>query len=299
MDTRDLGRIDEPLLVFGGPYGNLQATRALLVEAERRGIPRRRLVCTGDLVAYCADPRATVDLIRSAGVAVVMGNCEESVGADAEDCGCGFAEGSRCDLLSAQWYQYCLGALDAETKTWMRRLPRRIRFTMAGRRLTVIHGGVGEINRFVFPSTATAEKAGELDASGADGVIAGHSGLPFTEIIDDRLWHNAGVIGLPANDATPRVWYSVLTPSGRGILVEHYALDYDHGAAARAMRDAGLAPDYAEALETGLWPNDEIMPKDDRRTRGRRLSPTSPVWENGRSAERARMTVDLSLGHAK
>ncbi len=299
MDTCDLGGVEAPLLVFGGPYGNLQATRALLAEAKRRGIPPRRLVCTGDLVAYCADPRATVELIRTAGVAVVMGNCEESVGADADDCGCGYAEGSSCDLLSAQWYQYCLGAVDAEAKSWMRRLPRRIRFTMAGRRLTVIHGGVGEINRFVFPSTATAEKAAELDESGTDGVIAGHSGLPFTELVDGRMWHNAGVIGLPANDATPRVWYSVLTPTGRGILVEHHALDYDHGAAARAMRDAGLPPDYAEALETGLWPNDELMPKADRCTRGRRRSPASTIWENGRSAERARVRVGLSLDQAK
>ncbi len=288
MDSRDLGRIDEPLLVFGGPYGNLQATRALLAEAKRRGIPPRRLVCTGDLVATCADPRATVDLIRAAGVAVVMGNCEESVGADADDCGCGYAKGSHCDLLSARWYQYCLGALDAEAKSWMRGLPRRIRLTMAGRRLTAIHGGVGEINRFVFPSTATAEKAAELDASGTDGVIAGHSGLPFTELIDGRLWHNAGVIGLPANDATPRVWYSLLAPTRQGIRVEHHALDYDHGAAAQAMRDAGLPPDYAEGLESGLWPNDDVMPEADRGNRGRRLSPASTIWENGRAAERRR-----------
>ena len=284
MDTRDLGRVDEALLVFGGPYGNLQATRALLAEAERRGISPRRLVCTGDLAAYCADPRATVDLIRAAGVAVVMGNCEESVGAEADDCGCGFAEGSRCDLLSARWYPYCLNALDGEAKSWMRDLPRRIRLTLAGRRLTVIHGGVGEISRYIFPGTARSEKAAELDASGTDGVIAGHSGLPFTEIIDGRLWHNAGAIGLPANDATPRVWYSLLTPSGRGILVEHHVLDYDHRAAAQAMDEAGLPPDYAEALGTGLWPNDEVMPSADRDNRGRPLSPASTMWET-RTAE--------------
>ena len=29
---------DGPLLVFGGPYSNLQATRAMLTEAARRGI---------------------------------------------------------------------------------------------------------------------------------------------------------------------------------------------------------------------------------------------------------------------
>ena len=152
-ETRDLGAIDRPLLVFGGPYGNLQATRALLAEAERRGFPPSRMLCTGDLVAYCADPKATVDVIREAGIAVVMGNCEESVGADAEDCGCGFEKGSSCDLLSVQWYRHCVGALDAEAKAWMRGLPRRVAFTLGGRRLAAIHGGVEEINRFVFPAS--------------------------------------------------------------------------------------------------------------------------------------------------
>ena len=201
----DLGVVADPLLVFGGPYGNLQATQALLAQAERRGIPPAHMLCTGDVAAYCADPQATVDLIREAGVTVVMGNCEESLGMDAEDCGCGFDKGSSCDVMAAQWHMYSVRALKKQAKAWMRTLPRRITFTMNRRRLTAIHGGVTEINRFVFPATPATEKAVEITETGGDGVIAGHSGLPFTDIIDGRLWHNAGVIGLPANDGTPRV----------------------------------------------------------------------------------------------
>ena len=46
-----------PVLVFGGPYGNLEATRAVFAEARRRSIAPNNIVCTGDLAAYCADPR--------------------------------------------------------------------------------------------------------------------------------------------------------------------------------------------------------------------------------------------------
>ncbi len=48
--VHNLGPIDGPLLVFGGPYSNLQATRALLAEAETysRASPERR-ACNGRL----------------------------------------------------------------------------------------------------------------------------------------------------------------------------------------------------------------------------------------------------------
>ncbi|MDU1669788.1 MAG: metallophosphoesterase family protein, partial [Bradyrhizobium sp.] len=83
--------MDAPLLLFGGPYSNLQATEAVLAEARRRHIPPHRIVCTGDVVAYGGDPKACVDLIRRSGIQIVMGNCEEQLAADADDCGCGFA----------------------------------------------------------------------------------------------------------------------------------------------------------------------------------------------------------------
>ncbi len=277
--VHDLGWFGEPLLVFGGPYGNLQATQALLAEAKRLDIPPRRMLCTGDLVAYCGDPRATVELIRDAGIPVVMGNCEESLGQASQDCGCGYQAGSMCELLSVQWYGYASRVLDDATKAWMRGLPHHIAFRMAGRRLLAVHGGVSSINRMVFPATPPDEKAAELALSGADGVVAGHSGVPFSQLADGRLWHNAGAIGLPANDATPRVWYSILRPCPDGVLVEHRPLAYDHAAAARSLREAGLPDAYAETLETGIWPSDDIMPEADRGARGAPLAPNPLLWQ--------------------
>jgi hypothetical protein len=49
-------KVTGPLLVFGGPYSNLEATKAMLAEARRRAIAPGNIVCTGDLVAYCARP---------------------------------------------------------------------------------------------------------------------------------------------------------------------------------------------------------------------------------------------------
>ncbi len=278
--------LDKPAIVFGGPYGNLEATRALLEAAEHLGVPGERMICTGDVVAYCADPAATVDLVRRSSAHVVMGNCEESLAAQSGDCGCGFAPGSACEKLSAAWFAHADRMLDGDARAWMASLPRRIDVDFEGLRLAIVHGGVTGINRFLFASTVPAIKAAELDTSGADGIIGGHCGLPFTQIINGKLWHNAGAIGMPANDGTPRVWFSLLIPQASGLRIEHRALDYDHATAARKMRAAGLPEEYALALTSGLWPSCDVLPYREIRERGVPFREGHALWRApGRPAQ--------------
>lgn len=281
--TLDLGALGGPVLVFGGPYGNLQATEAILAEARRRGIPPARVVCTGDVVAYCADPAATVAAIRDSGVHVLMGNCEESLGAGRSDCGCGFAEGSECDLLSQRWFAHANAHLDDDAKDWMAGLPRRIVFTLAGRRFAVLHGAATDVSKFVFGSTPWADKAVEfarLRSEGivADAIVAGHAGLPFADDVEGRLWLNAGAIGMPANDGTPRTWYAILTPRADGLAIAIQSLSYDHAGAIRRMAEERVSDAYARSLNDGLWPNIDVLPYAERAMRGCPLAPYARRW---------------------
>jgi predicted phosphodiesterase len=280
INILDLGEIDAPVLVFGGPYSNRQATEALLRQAKVLNIPPARIICTGDVVAYCADPVETTRLVRDAGVHVVQGNCEISFGENADDCGCGFAEGSTCDRLSAQWFDYARQQLSPEAAHWMKSLPGQIRFEMADRKLAVVHGSPSAVNRFVFPSTPMADKLAEISLTGCDGVICGHSGLPFTQNIDGNLWHNAGVIGLPANDGTTRTWFSLLTPEQDGLRIDHLPLNYDFEGACKEMTRAGMPDEYAQALTTGLWDNCDILPASDAGQQGIPLAFEPCYWRH-------------------
>jgi predicted phosphodiesterase len=271
--------VDGPVLAFGGCCSNLQATRAVLEEGARRGIPPSRTICTGDVVAYGADAAATVALVQRSGIAVVAGNCERQLAADSDDCGCGFADGTACDLLARAWYAHARRTVTMAQRRWMARLPRRIVVVLPdGRRLAVLHGGARLINRFLFPSAEEATLAEELDATGCDGVLAGHCGIPFARTIGARLWLNAGAVGMPADDGTARGWFAVLTPRADGLTVELLPLHYDHQAAAAAMRAAGLPEGYAAALETGLWPSCDILPPTERGRRGVARGPVRLVW---------------------
>lgn len=285
-------RPGNPLLVFGGPYSNLEALQAMIAETRRRGILPERVICTGDVVAYGADAAATAELIRDFGCHVIMGNCEESLAASLEDCGCGFPEGSACQRLATDWFQHASREMTPTLRNWMSSLPRRIVVEIGSFRLAVVHGGVGSINQFIFASTPAEEKARQLAAAGVDGVIAGHCGIPFTQTIGGRLWHNAGTIGMPANDGTSRVWYSVLTALEGLVSVQHFPLGYDHAAAAAKMRRAGLPEGYAAALKNGLWPSCDVLPLDEMRERGVPIEEGSVEWQ-----PKARNTRKPQLDH--
>ena len=86
-------------------------------------------------------------------------------------------------------------------------------------------------------------------------------------------WFNPGVIGMPANDGTPDVWYGVIRAEADAVVLSTHRLAYDHHAAAAAMRRFGHANGYARTLVTGLWPSLDILPAAERTATGRRLKP--------------------------
>jgi len=278
MSFLDLGEIAEPVLFFGGPCSNLHSTEALFDLADREGYTADRIICTGDLVAYCGDPAATVQLIRNRGIHVVLGNCEESLGNSSEDCGCGFDEATSCDLLAQQWYRFAQQHIDADARSWLRNRPAQIRLRMAGRQIAVTHGSISTINEFIFPATDAGVKQQQLELADADAVVGGHCGVPFSQLLGTKLWHNPGIVGIPANDGSQRVWFSSFEPQAEGIKVSHRSLEYDVGGAVARMVGAALPPDYARTLETGMWPAHDIMPATDQQRAGIRIENREFLW---------------------
>ncbi|WP_319799739.1 metallophosphoesterase family protein [Roseobacter weihaiensis] len=260
---RDLGVIDGALLLFGGPYSNLQAMQAVMEIARDLGISGRNMICTGDVVAYAGDPAPTVALVRESGATVVAGNCEKQLAQGALDCGCGFEEGSACDLLSAGWYSVASAQIGPADRAWMAGCPDLVSFRHQGARYAVIHGGVSDIARFIWPSTARTvfeqewalieERIGPVDH-----VIAGHSGLPFIRQLGAGRWINPGVIGMPPHDGAQQTRYGVL--DGGEVLI--HRLSYDVEAAHAAMLRAGLNQGYHTALRSGYWPSEEVLPAE-------------------------------------
>lgn len=276
--TIGIGSFNAPLILCGGAYSNLEALEGLFEEARRLNIPNDHIIHCGDVIAYCADPEASARLLMQSGVHSIKGNVEEQLGRNAGDCACGFEEGSKCQALSAEWFAHANDQISDPTRSWMADLPDQISFTMNNRTFRVVHGGVDQINRFMFASLEDQVFGDELALAGTNCVIAGHTGIPFSRHVGGKIWHNCGALGLPANDGTPRGWFTILTPMVHGVRFEHRPLHYDHITAARKMRNVGLSGEYATALETGLWPTMDILPEAERSSVGKPISLGSVVW---------------------
>lgn len=259
---RDLGTLDGELLLFGGVYSNLQALRALL----DLGFPAERAIFTGDVVAYGADALACAEVLAAYGCASIRGNCEVQLLNGAADCGCGFEQGSACDLAAKTWFAHAARQIGPRSKEFWGDWPDWLTFSHQGRRYGAVHGGARDVARFIWPSDPVALFEEEFDAIEAvtgpvDGVICGHSGVAFERVIGDRVWINAGVIGTPPHDGRTATRYAVLSEDG----VRFHALNYEVSEAVRAMEDAGLDQGYEVALRSGYWPSEDVFPRELRR----------------------------------
>jgi predicted phosphodiesterase len=281
-NMKNLGDISTAsrLLVFGGCYSNLAATQAMQAVACELCIEPQQVICTGDLIAYCAEPVEVIDLIQSWGIHVLMGNCEESLGFEQLDCGCGFEQTSACSTLSIAWYRFASQRVTPEHRTWMKSLPRSIEFQCQSIRFSVVHGSVTSINQSIFPSTGVKMKLAQISQADTDVVIGGHSGIPFgqsfvNEASKIKAWLNSGVIGMPANDGTADGWYMLIdadnSTGNSGYRVSWHRLAYDAKSSQETTQKAGMV-EYAEALTSGLWPSMDILPTAERETQGQRLS---------------------------
>ncbi len=256
------------ILVFGGVYSNLQALQELKSIAEAEGIAPEHCICTGDIVGYCAQPEETVQLFREWGALSISGNVEQQLADGSDDCGCDFTEGSRCDVFSRTWFPFSKEQLSKDAIEWMEKLPEHLQFTFAGKKITVVHGSYEQVSDFIFESTSVDKKQVSFSASQSDVIIGGHCGLPFHHAFDNKLWLNPGVIGMPANDGTPRVWYMLLEEVEGKLKYTHRSFEYDYHTAKQLMHINFLPEAYADTLQTGLWDNMEILPELEKMAQG-------------------------------
>lgn len=232
--------------VISDIHANLHALQAVWEDIESQ---KPDLVyCLGDLVGYGAFPNEVIEFIRERDISTVMGNYDEGVGFDKDDCGCAYktAEEDRLGNLSLMWTRK---HTIAENKAFLQELPLQIR--LEGRRpyMLLVHGSPRKINEYLYQDRPKTSFERIAKLAGTNVLLFGHTHFPYTKTINKTLFVNTGSVGKP-KDGDPRGSYVILK-TGRRTNVEIRRVKYDVKAAADAIRETDLPDHFADLLETG------------------------------------------------
>lgn len=264
---RDTTPVEGPysrIVVFGGIYSNHLALSAVLEVAHQHGA--EAVYCLGDLGGFGPSPEKVWPLLLDGGVETIQGNYEASLSSGREDCNCGYTD-PRDNHFANLSYRYTAEHCSRDFKRWMGRLPLRRRILVGRRELVLIHGSPRQINEFLFHSTSpVAFLEVLLDQQSCDGLLCTHTGLHWhRHLPSGRDVVNVGVIGRPANDGQPGVWYALLEDRGGELGVELLPLEYDHRSLALEMKHEGLPQEFIDTIRHGWWTTClEILPARER-----------------------------------
>jgi len=237
------------ITVFGDIHGNLPALEAVWEEMEKRNLEKR--FCLGDLVGYGVQPDEVVRFIRRHDVPTLMGNYDEGVGWDSDDCGCAYRT-PQAQALGERSIAWSNAHTTAENKAYLRNLPMTMTLMMDKLRLTLVHGSPRRINEYLYEDRPDSSIERLLDMIGADVIICGHTHKPYDRTLPSgRRLINAGSVGKP-KDHDPRAGFVVLTVDGKELQTEFVRVAYDVEKAAQAIEAAEMPDEFAVMLRKGV-----------------------------------------------
>ena len=176
------------LAVFGDVHGNLPALEAVLSDIAQQ--KPDAVYCLGDLVGYGASPNEVTARIKSEAIPTIMGNYDDGVGFDRDECGCAYRD-PRDQQLGDRSLQWTKAHVTADNKAFLRTLPAEVRIVADGKRILLVHGSPRKMNEYLFEDRPISSFQRLAAASDADVIVFGHTHKPYQKVVDDVSFVNA------------------------------------------------------------------------------------------------------------
>jgi putative phosphoesterase len=236
------------IAVFSDLHGNVAAGEAVLAAIEAAAPDA--VSCLGDLVGYGAFPNETTELMLTRRIATIMGNYDDGVGFDRDDCGCAYKDKDEA-ARGQQSLMWTRRVTTEENKAYLRSLVPEIRFEAEGVRFRLVHGSPRRMNEYLFEDRDPRSLERIAQMADCEVLVFGHTHIPWVREIGGVLFVNDGSVGRP-KDGDPRAAWALLTArAGQPVAVEIRRVPYDAVRMAEAIRAAeGLPDHFARDLET-------------------------------------------------
>jgi len=206
-----------------------------------------RVLCAGDTVNYGPAPGACIDWLKKNDAAVICGNHDHAVAADADPKA---APGKQpLALAMRDWTRTQLRAPDIE---WLRRLPRQKTFELADAVWLMLHGTPADplYDYRLRPDVADQILDKMMHDVAAEVLVVGHTHLPFVRVRRKLQIVNPGSVGQPL-DGDSRAAYAIWN-KGK---IELRRVAYDQSPLLTALRALPLIEsqieDLARIIQTG------------------------------------------------
>lgn len=234
--------------IFSDVHANLPALQA--VSDDIKSQRWDGVYCLGDLGGYASQPNEVQALIQAEGWPTIMGNYDEGVGFNHDDCGCHYVKPFDIEMSNVS-FLWTRSATTDSAKEWLRDLPKEIRFEAEGLRVLLCHGSPRSTTEYLFENRSESflkqfVKGGSDDAN-ADVILFGHTHVPYHKVVEGVHFINTGSVGRP-KDGDPRAGYSVLTLDRGEASWLQVRVEYDVELACSRLVEAGLPEYFAEYL---------------------------------------------------
>jgi putative phosphoesterase len=234
------------IAAFGDIHGNLPALDAVLDDIHRQRVGA--MYCLGDLVGYAPFANEVTDHIRRRRIPTIMGNYDDGVGFDRDECGCAYREAGERER-GRQSLEWTKARVTAENKAFLRTLLPEIRTEINGKRLLLVHGSPRKINEYLFEDRPISSFQRLAASSNADIIVFGHTHKPYTKQVGGVWFVNVGSVGKP-KDGDWRACYAILDTTMEPPAT-FLRVAYDVDAVTRAIRSSELPHEFAADLERG------------------------------------------------
>lgn len=236
------------ITILGDIHGNLAALEAVFADMEARQL--KNIYCLGDLVGYGTFPNEVTQLIRDRQIPTIMGNYDEGVGNDSDDCGCAYKT-PEAKALGERSIAWTNAHTTEDNKAYLRSLVPSIPLELGELKVLLVHGSPRKINEYLYEDRPDNSFERILDAAQADVLVCGHTHLPYHKVLPSgRHVINAGSVGKP-KDRDPRACYITLSVTGHELTVDFIRVPYDIERTAQAIEASDMPHQFAQMLRDG------------------------------------------------
>lgn len=238
----------DQITVFGDIHGNISALESVWSDMDRRGLTDR--YCLGDLVGYGVFPNEVVAFIRQHHVPTLMGNYDQGVGLNSDDCGCAYTT-AVAEALGKRSIAWSNAYTSDDHKAFLRQLPAQIPLHLGNLKILLVHGSPRRINEYLYQDRPIESLERILDTAKADVLVCGHTHLPYhMQLPSGRHVVNAGSVGKP-KDNNPRACYVTLKLLDHNLIVDFIRVEYDVERMAHAIEATEMPSEFAQMLRDG------------------------------------------------